>query len=77
MHLQSRELPQSVLDFPNVEYTKEKQIYRNLLPSGHTLFTFCIRIGNFDCFHVSGVHVFRVLCIIVTKFLVQKVNMDH
>ena len=77
MHLQSRELPQSVLDFPNVEYTKEKQIYRNLVPSGHTLLTFCIRICTFDCFRVYGVQVFRVSCIIVTKVRVQKVNMDH
>ena len=37
-----------------VEYTKEKQLYRNLAPSGHTLLTFCIRIGTFNCFHVSG-----------------------
>ena len=39
---------------PPVEYTKEQQLYRNLAPSGHTLFTFCIRISAFNCFHISG-----------------------
>ena len=62
----------------NVECTKEQQLYRNLVPSGHTLLTFCIRIGTFDCFRVSGlVQVFRVSCIIVTKVRDQKANMDH
>ena len=37
-----------------VEYTKEQQLYQNLVPSGHTLLTVCIRIGTFDCFRVSG-----------------------
>ena len=37
-----------------VEYTKEQQLYRNLVPSGHTLLTFCIRIGTFDFFCVYG-----------------------
>ena len=37
-----------------VEYTKEQQLYQNLAPSSHTLLTFCIRIGNFNCFRVSG-----------------------
>ena len=61
-----------------VEYTKEQQLYRNLVPSGHTLFTFSIRIGTFDCFHVSGlVQVFRLSCIIVTKVCDQKANVDH
>ena len=61
-----------------VEYTKEQQLYRNLVPSGHTLLTFCIRIGTFDCSHVSGlVQVFRVSCIIVTRVRVQRANMDH
>ena len=35
-----------------VEYTKEQQLCRNLAPSGHTLLTFCIRIGTFNCFRV-------------------------
>ena len=44
-----------------VEYTKEQQLYWNLAPSGHTLLTFCIRIGTFDCFRVSGlVQIFQV-----------------
>ena len=61
-----------------VEYTKEKQFYQNLVPSGHTLFTFCIRIGTFDCSRVSGlVQVFQVSCIIVTRVRVQRANMDH
>ena len=61
-----------------VEYTKEKQLYWNLVPSGHTLLTLCIRIGTFYCFHVSGlVQVFQVSCIIVTRVRVQKANMDH
>ena len=61
-----------------VEYTKEQQLYRNLAPSGHTLLTFCIRIGTFNCFRVSGlVQVFHVSYIIVTRVRVQKANMDH
>ena len=61
-----------------VEYTKEQQLYRNLAPSGHTLLTFCIRIGTFNCFRVSGlVQVFQVSYIIVTRVRVQKANMDH
>ena len=61
-----------------VEYTKEQQLYRNLVPYGHTLLTFCIRIGTFDCSRVSGlVQVFRVSCIIVTSIRVQRANMDH
>ena len=61
-----------------VEYTKEQQLYRNLVPSGHTLLTFCIRIGTFDCSCVSGlVQVFRVSCIIVTRVRVQRANMDR
>ena len=61
-----------------VEYTKDQQLYRNLVPSGHTLLTFCIRIGTFDCSRVSGlVQVFRVSCIIVTMVRVQRANMDH
>ena len=31
-----------------VEYTKERQLYRSLVPSAHILLTFCIRIGAFD-----------------------------
>ena len=61
-----------------VEYTKEQQLYRNLAPSGHTLLTFCIRIGTFNCFHVSGlVQVLQVSYIIVTRVRVQNANMDH
>ena len=61
-----------------VEYTKEKQLYQNLVPSGHTLLTICIRIGTFHCFRVYGlVHVFRVSFIIVTKVRDWKANMDH
>ena len=61
-----------------VEYTKEQQLYWNLAPSGHTLLTFCIRIGTFDCFCVSGlVQVFQVSYIIVTRVRVHKENMDH
>ena len=37
-----------------LEYTKEQQLYRNLVLLDHTLLTFCIRIGTFDCFRVSG-----------------------
>ena len=37
-----------------VEYIKEQQLYRNLAPSSHTLLTFCIRIGTFNCLCVSG-----------------------
>ena len=66
------------LSFVNVEYTKKQQLYRNLAPSGHTLLTFCTRIGTFNCFRVSGlVQVFQVSYIIVTRVHVQKVNMDH
>ena len=51
-----------------VEYTKEQQLYRNLVPSGNTLITFCIRIGTFDCSRFSGlVQVFWVSCISVTR----------
>ena len=65
-------------DSITVEYTKEQQLYRILVPSGHILLTFCIRIGTFDLFRVSGlVQVFRVSCIIVTRVCVQKANMDH
>ena len=61
-----------------VEYTKEQQLCGNLAPSGHTLLTFCIRIGTFSCFRVSGlVQVFQVSYIIVTRVHVQKANMDH
>ena len=61
-----------------VEYTKEQQLYWNLAPSGHSLLTFCIRIGTFDCFRVSRlVQVFQVSYIIVTRVRVQKGNMDH
>ena len=61
-----------------VEYIKEQQLYRNLVPLGHTLLTLCIRIGTFDCFRVSGlVQVFRVSCIVVTRVRDQKSNMDH
>ena len=60
-----------------VEYTNEQQLYWNLTPSGHTLFTFCIRIGAFNCFRVSGlVQVFQVSYIIFTRVRVQKANMD-
>ena len=52
----------------DVEYTKEQQLYRILVPSGHIFLTFCIRIGTFDRSRVSGlVQVFRVSCIIVTS----------
>ena len=61
-----------------VEYTKEQQLYQNLAPSGHTLLTFCIRIGTFNYFRVFGlVLVFQVSYIIVTRVCVQKANMDH
>ena len=51
-----------------VEYTKEQKLYMNLVPSGHTLLTLCIRIGTFDCFRVSElVQVFWVSCIVVTR----------
>ena len=61
-----------------VEYTKEQQLYRILVPSGHILLTFCVRIGTFDRSRVSGlVQVFRVSCIIVTSVRVQRANMDH
>ena len=33
-----------------VEYTKDQQLCQNLAPSGHTLLTFCIRIGTFNFF---------------------------
>ena len=61
-----------------VQYTKEKQLYQNLVPSGHTLLTFCIRIGTFDFSRVSGlVQVLRVSCIIVTSVRVQRANIKH
>ena len=61
-----------------VEYTKEQQLYRNLAPAGHTLLTYCIRIGTFNCFCVFGfVQVFQVSYIIITRVRVQKANMDH
>ena len=61
-----------------VEYIKEKQLYRTLVPSGYILLTFCIRIGTFDRLRVSGlVQVFQVSCISVTRVRVQKANMDH
>ena len=51
-----------------VEYTKEKQLYRILVPLRHILLTFCTRIGTFDRSRVSGlVQVFRVSCINVTS----------
>ena len=37
-----------------VEYTKEKKLYRILIPSAHILLTFCIRIGAFDRSCVFG-----------------------
>ena len=37
-----------------VEYTKEQQLYWTLVPSGHILLKFCIRIGTFDRPRVSG-----------------------
>ena len=47
-------------------------------PSGHTLLTFYIRIGTFNCFCVSGlVQIFQVSYIIVTRVRVRKANMDH
>ena len=50
-----------------VEYTKEQQLYRILVPSDHILLTFYVRIGTFDLSRVSGlVQVFWVSCIIVT-----------
>ena len=53
-----------------VEYTKAQQLYRILIPSSHILLTFCIRIGTFDRSRVFGlVQVFRVSCIIVTRFV--------
>ena len=61
-----------------VEYTKEQQLYRTLVPSGNILLTFCIRIGTFDRLHVYGlVQVFQVSCIVVTRVRVQRANMDH
>ena len=61
-----------------VEYTKEQQLYRTLVPLGHILLTFCIRIGTFDRPRVSElVQVFQVSCIIVTRVRVQRANMDH
>ena len=37
-----------------VEYTKEQQLYQFLVPSGHILLTFCIRIGTFYNSRVFG-----------------------
>ena len=66
------------MDDLHVEYTKEQQLYQNLAPSSHTLLTYCIRIGTFNFFRVSGlVQVFQVSYIIVTRVLIQKENMDH
>ena len=49
-----------------VEYTKEQQLYRILVPPAHILLTFCIKIGAFDRSCVFGlVQVFRVPCIII------------
>ena len=70
--------PSTGSDLVGVEYTKEQQLYRILVPSGHILLTFCVRIGTFDRSRVSGlVQVFRVSCIIVTSVRVQRANMDH
>ena len=44
---------QAVFDIV-VEYTKEQQLYRILVPSGHIFLTFCIRIGTFDRYRVFG-----------------------
>ena len=62
-----------------VEYTKEQQLYRNLVPSSHTLLTFFfIRIGTFDCLVFMDLYrFFGFSCIIVTKVRDQKANMDH
>ena len=61
-----------------VEYTKEQKLYRTLVPSGHILLTFCIRIGTFHRLRVFGlVQVFQVSCIVVTRVRVQRANMDH
>ena len=46
-----------------VEYMKEQQLYRILVPSAHILLSFCIRIGAFDRFLVFVlVQVFQVPC---------------
>ena len=67
-----------VVHNPTIEYTKEQQLYRTLVPLGHILLTFFIRIGTFDCLRVSGlVQVFQVSCIVVTRVCVHKANMDH
>ena len=61
-----------------VEYTKKQQLYQILVPSGHILLTFCVRIGTFDLSRVFGlVQVFGVSCKIVTSVQVQRANMDH
>ena len=37
-----------------VKCTKDQQLYRTLVLSGHILLTFCIRIGTFDRLRVFG-----------------------
>ena len=61
-----------------VEYTKEKKLYRILIPSAHILLTFCIRIGAFDRSCVFGlVQVFRVPCIIIIGVCVQRIDVGY
>ena len=61
-----------------VEYTKEKHLYRILVPSAHNLLTFCIRIGTFDRSRVFGrVQVFWVPCIIIIGVCVQRTDIGY
>ena len=47
---------------------KSNNYIKTLVPSGHILLTFCIRIGTFDRLRVYGlVQVFQVSCIVVTR----------
>ena len=51
---------------------------RNLTPSSHTLLTFCMRTGTFNCFRVFGlVQVFSGLMHNCTRIHARKANIDH
>ena len=54
MYLRTSEQGKRLVVVLGVEYTKEQQLYRILVPSGHILLTFCVRIGTFDRSRVSG-----------------------
>ena len=61
-----------------VEYIKEQQLYRILIPSAHILLSFCIRIGTFDRSRVFVlVQVFRVPWTLIVGVRVQRTDVGH